>query len=92
MLGKPAGVVFHRRHAGDAHDVGLGRQRQPGGLVAAQEGAIEHPHVVPRRLQGGGYVGDAERREAKARAVEPAAKERVDEQYRRQDVLSTRTS
>ena len=38
------------------------------------------PHRVAGLPQGGGHVGDAERGEAEARAVDAAAKERVDQQ------------
>ena len=79
-LREPEAVRGHRRHAVDADHVGPRRQGQPEGLVPAQEGAVQQPHLVPCLLQAGGDVGHAERRETEAGPVERAAEEGVDEQ------------
>ncbi len=88
---KPQGVLEHRRHGVDADDLSAGRPRGPHGLVAAQKCTVEEAHVVAGFAQGGGDVGDAEWREAEARAVERAPEERVDQQRLRHAGPSMRT-
>ncbi len=87
-LGEPETVVEHRRHAGDADDLGVRRQRHAQRLVAAQEGAVQEPHVVTRLPRRGGDVRRSQRREAEPRPVDRPPDERIDDQDGGHGVLS----
>jgi hypothetical protein len=89
MLRKPQAILRHGGHAVDAHDLRPYRQGLAEGVVAVQEGAVEHLHRMSGLLQTGGHVGDAERRKPEPRPVEPPAEEGVDEQDRGHEAFST---
>jgi hypothetical protein len=81
LLRKPQTVIHHGYHAIDTDHIRPRCKRFSQGFFSIQKCAVDQLHVMPRFLQAGSNIGNAQGREPENRPIPARFEEGVNEQY-----------